>query len=108
MNYSEEYTQLIHYYTFDRDLSNYTETMEKCIAELIEYRKFNDGLVKSLQNSIGKKSEKVGQHSIDYGDYGDAQIDAMLTRRHKREYEIIKKYFGVTGLMYRGGGMYDY
>lgn len=91
--------RLINYYTFDRiDINNeeHVSRKEECIVELMQFdyqNKVND------DENGNIKSESVGSHRVDYNVQSVSEKEAQ---RDSEKYEIIKKYFGHTGLMYRG------
>ena len=84
------------YYTFNRlkGVKNISEDVKFAMCELIEYQN-------KLDQQGGKEiaSEKVGSHSITYADTGKEGRD--LVKRKQRD--IVQKYLGHSGLMYRGG-----
>lgn len=91
--------RLINYYTFERiDLNNQDQVSrkEECIVELIDY-----GYSNYLEDAeVGNiKSETVGGHRVDYNVTSNLERESY---RDAQRYEIIKKYFAHTGLMYRG------
>ena len=91
--------RLINYYTFDRiDINNedHVSRKEECIVELIDYD-YNNHLEDAEVGNI--KSETVGGHRVDYNVTSNLEKESY---RDAQKYEIIKKYFGHTGLMYRG------
>lgn len=79
----------LNYYTFNR-ASDSNESVKYTLCELVDY-------LKELENKGGKEivSEKVSTHSVTYAD--KENISAS-----KKKKEIIYKYLGHTGLLYRG------
>lgn len=87
-------TQIVNYYTFNR-LKNFEiidDDVKYAICELIDeiYR---------LQSTDGKEiaSEKVGTYSISYAVNNDSE--KVIQDKQKN---IVKKWLGHTGLLYRG------
>lgn len=87
-------TKIIDYYTFNRlkELGDVSNDVKYAICELIDD-------MHRLKATGGKEvaSEKVGTHSITYAT-SDSAGDAVK----KKQKDIVKKWLGHTGLMYRG------
>lgn len=92
----------IKFYVFDRlDFENekHIKMYEKCLTELINL--VNDNLKNLEDMSNATKSETIGRQSITYGDNSDL-VKREIRNEELRVYKIIKKHFGLSGLMYRG------
>lgn len=87
-------TQIIDYYTFNRlkNLEIIDDDVKYAICELIDD-------MHRLKATGGKEiaSEKVGTHSITYATSSNS--DDTVKKKQK---DIVKKWLGHTGLMYRG------
>lgn len=87
-------TKIIDYYTFNRlkECENVSNDVKYAICELIDD-------MHRLKATGGKEvaSEKVGTHSITYATSNNSG-DAVK----KKQRDIVKKWLGHTGLMYRG------
>nr|DAQ38471.1 MAG TPA: Head Tail Connector Protein [Caudoviricetes sp.] len=88
-------TSIIDFYTFNRvkELETINDNIKYAICELI------DGLYR-LEGTEGKEvaSEKVGTYSVTYAINNKEGIDHVK----KKQRDIVAKYLGHTGLMYRG------
>lgn len=92
----------IKFYVFDRlDFENekHIKMYEKCLTELINLVDDNLKNLEDMSNST--KSETIGRQSITYGDNSDL-VKREIRNEELRVYKIIKKHFGLSGLMYRG------
>lgn len=76
----------IRQYVGDSDISE-VEDIGFCVCELVDNEK-------AAINSAGKSSETVGSYSVTY-DKSKSAGDSVT-------YNIIVRYFGNTGLLYRG------
>lgn len=92
----EEFTKLeiqastiVDYYTFNR-IKEVDTKIKFAVCELIDY-------LKQLEDNGGKEisSESVGDHSVSY-------VTEDTTTVSKKQRDIVKRYLGNTGLMYRG------
>lgn len=81
----------VDYYTFNR-IEEADDNVKYAVCELIDY-------LKELQNKGGNEivSEKVGTYSITYA---VANEGTNLVKEKQRD--IVRKWLGHTGLMYRG------
>lgn len=81
----------VDYYTFNR-IKEVNDNVKFAVCELVDY-------LKDLEDKGGKEiaSEKVGTYSVTYA-VADERSD--LVKRKQRD--IIRKWLGQTGLMYRG------
>lgn len=86
-------TKIIDYYTFNRlkSLETVEDDVRYAICELIDE-------MHRLEKTEGKEvaSEKVGTYSISY-----ALTDSEKTIQNKQK-DIVRKWLGHTGLLYRG------
>lgn len=103
-----EYKQLIHYCTFERiDLGD-TEQKKRfddTLEALVRYRMDLENELNTAGNG-GVKSETVGTQKVEYHSIGYAEKLSLKDLSKTKEYQIIKSFWGHTGLMYRGGGSY--
>lgn len=86
-------SSIIDYYTFNR-IGNATLNVKYAVCELIDY-------LIELENTGGKEilSEKVSTHSVTYVNSSKDGQDPVK----KKQKDIVAKYLGHSGLMYRGG-----
>ena len=87
-------TQIVDYYTFNRlkNLETIDDDVKYAICELIDE-------MHRLQATDGKEvaSEKVGTYSISYAVNNDSEKSMQDKQKN-----IVKKWIGHTGLLYRG------
>lgn len=83
---------IIDYYTFNR-IKEADNNVKYATCELIDY-------IKNIEDKGGQEvaSEKVGTHSMTYVAGNKDGIDPIK----KKQRDIVKKWLGHTGLMYRG------
>lgn len=86
---------LVNLHTFNRlkDISQIPNEVKYCICELIDYSNYQT-------DNYGKDivSETVGTHSKTY-----AQNNRVTNSREpSKEFNIVRKWLGSTGLMFRG------
>lgn len=95
---SEDFTKLeiqassiVDYHTFNR-VTDINDKIRFAVCELIDY-------LKQLEDAGGKEvsSESVGGYSVTYATNSNTQDPIK-----KKQRDIILKYLGNTGLMYRG------
>lgn len=95
--------QRIDYYTFKRlnfeDEETKTE-VKSCIFNMVQ-EAIKD-IWKSENMSTNIASETVGRHSVSYKTFGVAEVKEIEKAKDKALYEIIKRYFGLSGAMYKG------
>ena len=96
-NREAEYISWINYYTFDR--INYLDPVmiERVNRNLVEL--INKSHSDELERKSNIKSESVGSHRVDYTVEDNKTYNARLDAE---TYDIIRKYWAHTGLMYRG------
>ena len=96
--YSRQASQLIDQHTFGR-LKNVsedelTEDVKMCCCELAESICVEE---RSRHQSSEKTSEKIGTYSVTYGDASAAVQTERIMQK-----QIINKWLGNTGLLYKG------
>lgn len=100
-----ELSSMIDYYTFNR--INYldplmSERVENTLMLLIanSYSEHTKRQEVKESNNFGVKSESVGSHRVDYLNL--ESDESYQARVDAQSYEIIKKLWAHTGLMFRG------
>lgn len=85
-------SNIVNFYTFNR-IKEVDDSIRFAVCELVDY-------LKEVKDKGGKEiaSEKVGTHSVTYVVGTKEGIDPI----EKRKKDIVNKYLGHTGLMYRG------
>lgn len=97
------YSELIDYYTFyriDYTMTEQLEKADKCLVELINNSYATD--VASGAFTAGIAAETVGQHKVEYSEISASERLNLVRDKEVIEYRIVKKYFALSGLMYRG------
>lgn len=96
---------LLNYYTFERidynDLA-LRQKAEDCLLELVELYEDNKKLLDNYGQSQGIKSETVGDLKEEYLTASLDEQRKLESGLQKKQLSIIKMYFGLSGLMYRG------
>lgn len=96
---------LIDYLTFGRiDYTNpqLVERFNNCVMELVTYEFDQEKDFLKGHRSDGIKSETVGSQRVDYLTATVDDINKLDAMKQNKYVGIVKKYFGLTGLMYRG------
>lgn len=92
LKYSTKASSIVDYYTFNR-IEDADNKVKFAVCELMDY-------LKEVEDRGGKEieSEKVSTHSITYASSTKEGVDPVK----QRQKDIVRKYLGHSGLMYRG------
>lgn len=96
---------LIDYLTFGRidyDDPQLVERFNLCVMELIIYDFDKEQEFSNAYRNDGIKSETVGSQRVDYLTMTVENISQLDDIKQNKFVKIVKKHFGLTGLMYRG------
>lgn len=92
------YENKVEFYIKEKTLGksdNYEgEELKRCVVELIDTLKSYDDKAKAVK---GISSEKVGEYSVSYNSISDLE-----SQKEKDMKEVLNKYLGLTGLLFRG------
>lgn len=96
---------LIDYLTFGR--INYNDPdlkrlFEECVLSLISFDFDRRKRLDEAYRTDGIKSETVGSQKIDYAVATFDDFEKLMMSKDSHYFGIVKRYFGLTGLMYRG------
>lgn len=96
---------LIDYLTFGRidyDDPQLVERFNLCVMELIIYDFDKEQEFSNAYRNDGIKSETVGSQRVDYLTMTVENMSQLDDIKQNKFVKIVKKHFGLTGLMYRG------
>lgn len=96
---------LIDYLTFGRidyDDPQLVERFNLCVMELIIYDFDKEQEFSNAYRNDGIKSETVGSQRVDYLTMTVENMSQLDDIKQNKFVGIVKKHFGLTGLMYRG------
>ena len=96
---------LIDYLTFGRiDYTNpqLVERFNDCVMELVTYEFDQEKDFLKGHRLNGIKSETVGSQRVDYLTATVDDMNKLDAMKQNKYVGIVKKHFGLTGLMYRG------
>lgn len=99
------YAEYINSYTFNRVNFNQVNSelvikFKYCLVELIN--EFQSPKWTSLDNTQGISSESVGTEKVSYLVSTISDLNSLERSKLKKVNSVIRKYFALTGLMYRG------